>query len=105
MGGNLSHGLDPLNLGARFHNAMETVANPEAIVYVAGYDQDTPYRIKVTKPGEFEYQMTRNGDGRVPHDLGLLEGVRTLWVDEVHGDLAASWTVASPKALGASSGT
>jgi hypothetical protein len=47
----------------------------------------------VTKPGEFEYEITTNGDGRVPHDLGLLDGVRTLWVDEVHGDLAGNASV------------
>jgi len=82
-----------LDLGGRFHKAMENVVDPDGIVYVAGYDQDTPYRVTVTNPGEFEYEITTNGDGRVPHDLGLLDGVRTLWVDEVHGDLAGNASV------------
>ena len=38
--------------------------------------------------GQFSYLESFDGDGRVPHALGLLEGVTTYWVDEgVHGDL------------------
>ena len=72
---------------------METVVDPEGIVYVAGYDQETPHRDEVTKPGRVRVRHDSNGDGRVPHDLGLLDGVRTLWVDEVHGDLAGNASV------------
>jgi hypothetical protein len=76
-----------IDRGLAFQKALETVVDPERLVYVAGYGRDTPYRIKVREPGRFEYQQTRDGDGRVPHELELLEGVPTLWVDEVHGDL------------------
>ncbi len=79
-----------LALGRELHESLAAVQAPEAIVYVAGYDRDTPYRIRVTAAGKFEYRLTRNGDGRVPHELGLLDGVHTLWVDEVHGDLPAN---------------
>lgn len=70
-----------------FHETLSEVLTPERLVYIAGYDQTTPYRIRVDKPGKFSYQETRDGDGRVPHELGLLEGVSTLWVNEAHGDL------------------
>ena len=41
-----------------------------------------------TAPGKFSYRESLDGDGRVPHELGLLEGVTTYWVDRgVHGDL------------------
>lgn len=73
--------------GLQFQREMEDVQDPERLIYVAGYDQDTPYRIKVKKPGVFEYQITRDGDGRVPHDLGLLADVRTYYVRAEHGDL------------------
>ncbi len=76
-----------IDRGLAFQKAVEPVVDPERLVYVAGYNRETPYRVKVQEPGRFEYQQTRDGDGRVPHELGLLEGVSTLWVDEVHGDL------------------
>lgn len=82
-----------LKLAARFHEGLEKVVDPERMVYVAGYDRDTPFRIRIKKPGLFEYQITRNGDGRVPHDLGLLDGARTLWVDEDHGALQRNASV------------
>ena len=84
---------DLLKRASSFHESLVKVVDPERVVYVAGYDQDTPYRLRIAKPGRFEYQWTRQGDGRVPHDLGLLDGVRTLWVDEVHGDLPRNVSV------------
>jgi pimeloyl-ACP methyl ester carboxylesterase len=73
-----------------FYKALDTEAtiDPERMVYVAGVNQTTISGLKVLAPGEFEYEFTRDGDGRVPHALGLLNGVRTYYVDEVHGDLA-----------------
>jgi pimeloyl-ACP methyl ester carboxylesterase len=76
-----------LDRAKTWHGEMATVIDPGRIAYVAGYNQETPYRIRVLPSGDFEYEITRNGDGRVPHDLGLLDGVRTLWVEENHGDL------------------
>ncbi|MFK8052900.1 MAG: CHAT domain-containing protein [Woeseiaceae bacterium] len=71
-----------------FHDGLRTVIDPERFVYVAGYNTKTPHRLKIQSPGKFQYQETRDGDGRVPHELGLLEGVDTYWSDAVHGDLA-----------------
>ena len=82
-----------LDLARRFHEGLADVIDPERMVYIAGFDRDTPFRIRVKKPGHFEYRITRNGDGRVPHDLGLLDGVRTLWVDDDHGALPRNGAV------------
>jgi hypothetical protein len=72
------------------HTRLEATIDPERLVYVAGYDRPTPYRVRIDKPGGFSFQETRDGDGRVPHELGLLDGVATYWVDAGHGDLAKS---------------
>jgi hypothetical protein len=76
-----------LALGAAFQRTMSEVIDAERLVYVAGYDQETPFRIRVVGARRFEYQTTRDGDGRVPHELGLLPGVATYYVREAHGDL------------------
>ena len=81
---------DILDAARAAHTRLETTIDPERLVYVAGYNRPTPYRVRIDKPGGFSFQETRDGDGRVPHDLGLLDGVATYWVDAAHGDLAKS---------------
>lgn len=76
-----------LDLAAQSHGDLIHVVDARRFLYVAGYNRSTPFRVKVEKPGKFLYQNTTAGDGRVPHSLGLLEGVRTYWVDEDHGSL------------------
>ena len=73
--------------GRAFQEAIYPVIDPDRLLYVAGYDQDTPVAVQIQAPGRFTYQITPDGDGRVPHTLGLLEGVQTFWVRESHGDL------------------
>jgi hypothetical protein len=74
--------------GDAFLRSLDKVTDPERLLYVAGANLETPGRIRITAPGEFSYRETLDGDGRVPHELGLLEGVTTYWVDRgVHGDL------------------
>ncbi len=51
--------------------------------------------MSIVAPGEFEYELTSDGDGRVSHELGLLPGVPTYFVEEAHGDLARNETVLS----------
>ena len=69
----------PLLTGAqRFIRDLNDVIDPERLLYVAGYNQPTPSRIRVDAPGMFSYLETNDGDGRVPHALGLLEGVHDL---------------------------
>lgn len=79
-----------LDRGRRFQEELHVVEDPDRLIYVAGYDQSTPYRIRVDSPGRFSYQETLDGDGRVPHELGLLPGVSTFYVCEKHGDLPSN---------------
>ena len=50
--------------------------DPRRMAYVAGCRRATFTGMTIVAPGEFEYKLSYDGDGRVPHDLGLLEGVR-----------------------------
>lgn len=79
-----------LDKATDFHRSIASVVDPERFTYVAGYDRETPFRIRIGSAGRFTYQHTQEGDGRVPHELGLLDGVSTYWVDATHGDLARS---------------
>ena len=76
-----------LKQGKQFQEWLHPVIDPDRLVYVAGYDQPTPVRVRIDGPGRFTYEVTEEGDGRVPHSLGLLENVRTYWVNESHGNL------------------
>jgi pimeloyl-ACP methyl ester carboxylesterase len=75
--------------GDKFVRGLDKVTDPQRLLYVAGANLETPTRIQIDSPGQFSYRESLDGDGRVPHELGLLEGVTTYWVDRgVHGDLA-----------------
>ena len=67
---------------------LDAVIDPHRLLYVAGANRETPVGIRIESDGKFSYRKSLDGDGRVPHELGLLEGVTTYWVDETHGDLA-----------------
>jgi pimeloyl-ACP methyl ester carboxylesterase len=71
------------------HERLAGVVDPERMVYVAGHDQttlaDIPDMAKIAQRAG--YALTLEGDGRVPHRLGLLDGVRTFYVKEDHGAL------------------
>ena len=73
----------------QFHQDIERedTIDPERMVYIAGCNQETLAGLKLVGPGEFDYMATNDGDGRVPHVLGLLPEVPTYYVDESHGDL------------------
>lgn len=84
-----------LDRAYQFHSKLDTPANtdPERLLYVAGVNQSTIAGVKVLSPGQFDYEFTRDGDGRVPLALGLLPDVPTWYIDELHGDLARNETV------------
>src|SRR5262245_13844277 len=63
------------------------------MIYVAGCRQATLSGLKIANRGDFDYDLTYAGDGRVPHDLGLLKDVPCYYVDETHGDLARNESV------------
>lgn len=78
-----------LDSARRHHDWLADAVDPERMVYVAGHDQ--PTLADIPDLGRVHdragYTLTRDGDGRVPHRLGLLEGVRTYYVREDHGAL------------------
>ena len=74
----------------KLHDELKTVIDPQRLVYVAGYDRPTIASVKVNGPGKLTFGTTRDGDGKVTHALGFLEGVRTFFVDEDHGALATN---------------
>ena len=78
-----------------FQSGLDSVVDPERMLYIAGFDQPTPYGIRIDRPGKFRYKETRDGDGRVPHQLGFLPDVRTYFVRESHGNLPANQLVMS----------
>ena len=82
-----------LQQGEQFQEWLHPVIDPDRMVFVAGYGQPTPVRVRIEGPGRFTYDVTDEGDGRVPHSLGLLEDVRTYWVKEKHGDLAKNKSI------------
>ncbi len=73
----------------QFHQDMERegTTDPERMVYIAGCNRETLGEIQFIAPGEFDYRVTHDGDGRVPHALGLLPDVPAYYVDESHGGL------------------
>ena len=79
-----------LSRAFQFYQDLEAspTIDPRRMVYIAGCRRATFTGMTIVAPGEFEYALTNDGDGRVPHALGLLDGVPTFYVDEVHGDLA-----------------
>lgn len=78
-----------LSRAKEFHQGLEDPAtiDPQRMAYIAGYNQKTLSRMEITAPGKFEYFTTLEGDGRVPHELGLLKDVSTYYVEESHGSL------------------
>jgi hypothetical protein len=73
----------------QFHSELEKseTVDPERMIYIAGSGHETLAGLHIVAPGEFDYTMTLDGDGRVPHALGLLPEVPTYYVDASHGDL------------------
>jgi len=78
-----------LQRAKKFHADLETATtiDPERMTYIAGCNQETLAGVRIDGPGQFDFDVTFKGDGRVTHALGLLPGVPTYYVDEIHGDL------------------
>jgi pimeloyl-ACP methyl ester carboxylesterase len=75
-----------------FQNEIAKVVDPERMVYIAGYNRPTPAAIKnpASLASDDGYVLSKKGDGTVPHDLGLIDGVTTFFVDEEHLKLPAN---------------
>lgn len=78
-----------LDRARKFHTDLDvaTTTDPERMTYIAGCNRETLNGVTIEGPGMFEFDVTLKGDGRVTHSLGLLPGVPTYYVDEIHGDL------------------
>jgi len=86
-----------LERALQFHHDLEqeNTIDPARMVYIAGCNQETLAGMKFVGPGEFDYLVTDDGDGRVSHALGLLPGVPTYYVEDAHGDLPKNEQVLS----------
>ncbi|HVL27932.1 MAG TPA: hypothetical protein VM390_07265, partial [Acidimicrobiales bacterium] len=74
--------------------------DPERMYYVAGAGHETPDAVRIGAGGVFHYRLTRAGDGRVPHALGVADkaGVplfpgRTWYSLAEHGALTTDASV------------
>lgn len=85
---------DMLSAALNHHQAIANVIDAERMVYVAGYDQPTLDNVVLAElDNPRAYAVTPKGDGRVPHELGLLKDVRTYYVRESHGSLQQNESV------------
>jgi pimeloyl-ACP methyl ester carboxylesterase len=91
-----------LDNALRHHQFLSDVIDGDRMIYVAGYDQPTPSNIKDWKKLDSPdgYEVTVDGDGRVPHQLGLLKRngslvVPTFYIRENHGNLSSSAKILS----------
>ena len=83
------------------HQWLKDAVDFDRMIYVAGYDQPTFSdisdwdKLDSTKG----YQMTLDGDGRVPHRLGFLKSpdgkkqIQTYFIKEEHGSLSTNTTI------------
>ena len=84
-----------LDQAEAFQQEIANVIDVDRMVYVAGYNRRTAADIQdATLLGADEgYFFSRKGDGTVPHNLGLLPGVKTFYVDEEHSKLPTNQKV------------
>ncbi|MCB2377077.1 CHAT domain-containing protein [Hymenobacter sp. BT635] len=74
--------------------------DPASMVAVMGCNQATIFKLETVSPGEFRYQETMNGDGRVAFRPVSAQGgppaapaepvLPTYYIDETHGSLLAN---------------
>lgn len=87
-------------LAREFHEGLRDVIDPDRMLYLAGYNQPTYVGVRDwNKLRSTEgYEVTKRGDGTVPHKLGLLQTaagrpVPTFYIEEEHGLLPGNKAV------------
>lgn len=74
----------------RFHRELtspSTIDN-KRMFYIAGTGFETLFGLKSINNGVFDFETTSDGDGTVPHNLGLLDGITTFYdTENEHSDL------------------
>ncbi len=75
-----------------FQRQIAPVVDPRRMVYLAGYNCSTPNEIADYEKlaADAGYRFSLHGDGTVPHNLGLLDGVKTYFTDCDHQSLPAN---------------
>jgi pimeloyl-ACP methyl ester carboxylesterase len=87
-----------LDTALKQHEFIRKTIDPDRMFYIAGADQPTYNGIKSDGWDQLNsldaYTVTRDGDGRVPHALGLLSlngrEVPTYYIREEHGGLSTN---------------
>jgi len=84
-----------LDAARKFHDKIAGAVDTKRMIYVAGDNRPTLSGIRNwNKLNSLDgYDVTPDGDGRVPHRLGLLSGVETYYIDEDHGALSTNSTI------------
>ncbi|MGE0580827.1 MAG: CHAT domain-containing protein [Steroidobacteraceae bacterium] len=85
---------DPTLLAAARSSLRGLAPGDARMTLIAGHARPTVTGLQRTG-ADFEYLVTRNGDGTVPLALAELPGVRTYYVREGHSELTTNGTVAS----------
>ncbi|MGI8786870.1 MAG: CHAT domain-containing protein [Pyrinomonadaceae bacterium] len=68
-----------------FDDRVSTI-DAARMTYIAGVGYETASGMQLSN-GIYDFITTLDGDGTVPHKLGLLEGITTYYVEESHADL------------------
>ena len=91
-----------LDTALAHHQYLSDVVDEDRMIYVAGYGQPTFSNIRdFKKIGSIEaYDVTLDGDGRVPHALGLLrrngrQVGPVYYIKEEHGNLSSNSKILS----------
>jgi len=79
------------------HDRLADVVDPKRMLYIAGYNKPTMHTLTRAELCQTPsaYLVSRAGDGRVPHSLGLLEDVPTYYVEAAHAALVMDARVLS----------
>lgn len=101
--GDLRVSQQHLDNALQFQQKLQYVDDPERMIYVAGFNQQTLSDIREpSRVGSADaYEVTKLGDGRVTHELGIprtkdgdqIENV--LYIEEGHAELPRNRTVIS----------
>jgi energy-coupling factor transporter ATP-binding protein EcfA2 len=92
--GDLNVPQNRLDIAHKTHLLLKGVADPERMINIAGQNQPTLSNIKDYRRvnSADAYEMTLDGDGRVPHTLGLLRtpdgsSIPAYYIEEQHSNL------------------
>ncbi|HEX8650587.1 MAG TPA: CHAT domain-containing protein [Pyrinomonadaceae bacterium] len=101
--GDLGISQQHLDNALKFQQKLQSVDDPERLIYIAGYNQKT--LSDISDPSQVgsasAYEVTRLGDGRVTHELGIprtkdgdqIENV--FYIEEGHAELPRNRAVIS----------